>query len=269
MVSVNTRYLPSFLVIGANKSGTTSLYSYLAQHPQIYMSPVKEPMFFTHMNNDRMRGDIRSASLKRPVAIVTLEEYEALFHGSADDQARGEASTAYLANPACAKRIHEFLPDVRLVAVLRNPIERAFSNYLMYYGQQIERRDFEQCVSEEIQRTGPRLGQGMWYARLGLYAGSVQTFQDTFSPEQLLTIDYRQFVEEPRLVLREIARHVGVTEDFEVDMSRRLNESVSHFGGETRPVLTDEAREMLREYYRADVEKLASLVSFDCRSWLG
>ena len=140
--------MPNFLIIGANKAGTTSIYSYLKQHPQIYMSPVKEPMFFTLEGKNIDRTEVsRQITLK--TAVNDIEDYQALFQGVSNEKAIGEASTAYLHCPWCAERIKQYIPDVKLIAILRDPIERAYSNYLMYVRWGLETLDFPEAVRQE------------------------------------------------------------------------------------------------------------------------
>lgn len=117
--------LPSFFLIGAAKAGTTSLYHYLGQHPEVFMCPIKEPNYFAH-------NEILSQGLYYGESCVTSRsEYEALFAGVTDETAVGEASVSYLAYPETAGRIRELLPDAKIVVILRDPVVRAWSHYLM------------------------------------------------------------------------------------------------------------------------------------------
>src|SRR5688572_7713518 len=122
--------MPNFLIIGAAKAGTTSLYSYLNQHPQIFMSPVKEPNFFAlegEKLNFRGPGD---AQVINRYSITQLESYRAHFKGITQETCIGEASTLYLDHPKAVERIQHYTPKARLITILRDPVERAFSNFL-------------------------------------------------------------------------------------------------------------------------------------------
>src|SRR5215210_1748036 len=125
--------LPNFLVIGAGKSGTTSLYHYLRQHPDVYMSPVKEPLFFA-AEGGRIRfpgPDGRMISrAANPGAVTRMKDYRALFAGVSGKKAVGEASPQYLYTPEAPLRIKHYVPEAKLIAVLRNPVERAYSAFL-------------------------------------------------------------------------------------------------------------------------------------------
>jgi hypothetical protein len=134
--------LPSFLVIGATKSGTTALYDYLRQHPAIFMPALKEPRFFLYDGSeDSARFPVRS-----------LEEYEALFAPVTTETALGEATPQYLTSWAAMERIHETLPGARLIAALRDPAERAFSIYLMNLRNRGHNREipFAEALGDDI-----------------------------------------------------------------------------------------------------------------------
>ena len=109
-----TETLPNFFIVGAAKSGTTSLYHYLGQHPQVFMSPVKEPNFFSHGMSRRCPG------APDEVVISDCGEYRDLFAGVQNECAIGEASTSYLPNPDAALRIRERVPGARIIAMLRS-----------------------------------------------------------------------------------------------------------------------------------------------------
>jgi hypothetical protein len=111
--------LPNFLIVGAGRSGTTSLYEYLRQHPQVFMSRVKEPNYFA------FEGEIPhgpGAAWLRATSVRTREAYEALFAEAGSARAIGEASARYLRSEGAPERIHALLPDARLVGILRNPV---------------------------------------------------------------------------------------------------------------------------------------------------
>src|SRR5580765_3646808 len=119
--------LPNFLIIGAGKSGTTALYEYLKQHPQVYMSPVKEPRFFAFEGESVNFGGPWGERLNPEVmAFNSIASYSALFEDVEDETAIGEASPIYLWAAKAAARIHRRVPDARLIAILRDPVERAY-----------------------------------------------------------------------------------------------------------------------------------------------
>ena len=115
--------MPNVLVIGAMKAGTTTIYQYLRQHPDIFMSPVKEPQFFSGRPSCEWKGPDPRVARGR-----SLDEYQALFAGARGERMRGEASPVYLCDPAAVESIHRHVPDVRLIAILRQPVDRAFDD---------------------------------------------------------------------------------------------------------------------------------------------
>src|SRR5689334_12703065 len=126
---IHRKRLPTFIVIGAGKTGTSSLYRYLMQHPDVFMSPIKEPLFFAFAGEHPKFAGPGDAELNRRL-VTSLEEYQALFEKGAHHRARGEASSAYLYYPTAARRLRELAPDTKLILTLRCPADRAYSNFL-------------------------------------------------------------------------------------------------------------------------------------------
>jgi Sulfotransferase family len=123
--------LPNFIVIGAAKAGTTALYWYLSEHPAVFMSKVKETNFFAYGVDDEGRLLYGDPDVHR-FPVKSLAEYRELFAGAGDAAAVGEASPIYLECPQSAGRIRDVLPEARLICSLRQPVERAYADYLMY-----------------------------------------------------------------------------------------------------------------------------------------
>ena len=124
---------PNFFIVGAPRSGTTSLYEYLKEVPEVFMSPVKEPNFF----NLSVENDL---FLSKP--IREKKKYLDLFKNVKDEKAIGEASPTYLWDPKTPKLIHEIIPDAKIIISLRDPVERTFSHYLMYFRNGIMKDSF-------------------------------------------------------------------------------------------------------------------------------
>ena len=207
--------MPNFLVIGAMKSGTTALYYYLEQHPQIYMSPVKEPNFFCSGG----RESWESESVKR------IGAYQYLFKGVSDEKAIGEASHCYLYEPQAVARIQQHLPDAKLVAILRNPVDRAYSHFLHMVRNGTEPlTDFAQALREEETGTYRRrrfqdyIGRGRYYEQLKRYF-------DAFDRGQLRVYLYEELSDAPIDTLRDTFRFLGVDDSFVPDVSLRRNVS--------------------------------------------
>ncbi len=170
--SLSRQPLPNFFLVGAPRTGTTSIYGYLAAHPQVYMSPIKEPtyfarslltaQFFAHRRRPRLNFN---AYLDSPIreavhlAYVTQwEDYVRLFERVDSQSAIGEASTFYLQCPDAPTEIHARIPDARIIIGLRNPVERAYSEYLMNYSIGFIRGSFIETVEDECSHGFPMGG---------------------------------------------------------------------------------------------------------------
>ncbi|HEY3013432.1 MAG TPA: sulfotransferase [Chloroflexota bacterium] len=132
--------LPNFVVIGAAKAGTTALYWYLAEHPAVFMSPVKETNYFAFGLDDKGQLLYGDPDVHR-FPVRSLSAYQQLFVNAGDAVAVGEASPIYLECPQAAARIRELLPTARIICSLRHPVDRAYSDYVMYLrhrGQRFE-----------------------------------------------------------------------------------------------------------------------------------
>lgn len=215
--------LPNFIIIGAARSGTTALYRHLKQHPQIYMSPVKEPRFFAFEKGDLQFRGPGDAELHRST-IVSLEDYEALFGDVAGEPAVGEASPVYLCSPKAAARMKSFVPDARLIAILRNPVDRAYSHFLQLVRHRAETlTDFSQALQAEAQRARDNWEYRWRYKELGLYSAQLRRFLDAFDRSRIRIYLYEEFNADTQCVLRDIYRFLGVDETFVADTSVRYN----------------------------------------------
>lgn len=217
--------MPNFLVIGAGKSGTTALYNVLKQHPAIFMSPVKEPRFFTAVG----LPPGPHALLPTPVRIdiTRLEDYQALFRGATTETAIGEASPIYLSSLApeqTATAIRSYLPDIRLIALLRHPAERAYSEFNFRRQLGVEPiSDFARALAAEQER----IRQGWWvafrYRANGCYATNLQPYYDLFPREQIRVYLYEEWNTQPISVLQDIFRFLHVDDAVVPEVARRFN----------------------------------------------
>lgn len=219
-MTVGEQPVPTFLVIGAIKAGTTSLYHYLKQHPDVFMSPRKEAGYFA-VDFDRPLNE----GFNR-YAITDVDTYRALFAGVTNEHAVGEASPQYLWSPLAPAKIAAMLPNVRLIALLRNPIDRAFSSYLHLRregGETIE--DFGDALRAEGERVAEHLGPLWRYQEVGLYARQLERYHAHFDRAQIKIFLYDDFSADPRGVLRSVFRFIGVDDEFVPDMGNRYNVS--------------------------------------------
>ncbi len=235
--------LPNFIIAGAPKSGTTALYHYLRQHPQVYLSPIKEPTYFAAADL-LTRGELvaeigqRRAALRAYLAeselrpthflITEWDDYLQLFREARDQTAIGEASVSYIWLPSAASAIRSQLPGVRLIFVLRDPTERLFSLYLLD-----RRRDpkmtFRGWVLQAMERHGDRR-QGVHRYPIpldgGLYATQLGRFLDFFPRDQVRIYLYESYRADARAILRNIFAFLGVDPDHPIDLSLRHNETM-------------------------------------------
>ncbi len=296
--------MPNFLILGAAKAGTTSLYRYLGQHPQVYMSPVKEPMFFVLEGHSLdFPGPIQESFIRQ--AVTDVRAYVALFQGVTVETAIGEASTLYLYNPQAPGRIRHYVPEAKLVAVLRDPVERAFSSYTSLFTEGLEPiADFAQALKEDEIRVregwqwAHYLGRGFYYAQLRRYF-------DLFDPTQIKVYLYQDLKDDPVGLLKDLFRFLGVDETFVPDVSLQYNVTRVSRGRTWRAILkrwetleswlpakvyryvlwrirqravtihnpgkaalTPELRGELVEVYREDILKLQDLLRRDLSAWL-
>jgi hypothetical protein len=214
--------LPNFLIVGAAKSGTTALYQYLKQHPQVYMSSRKESNFFAFEGQEVDFCGPGDEWISEST-ITTLEAYEKQFEAATSQKAIGEASPWYLYSARAAQKIHRYIPSAKLIAILRNPANRAFSSYLHVVRDSRERLPFEEgLLAEEA-----RVAQGweyIWhYRRAGFYSSQVKLYLDLFPREQMRFYLYDDFSSDPTSVLRDIYEFLDVDTDFVADMSIKPN----------------------------------------------
>jgi hypothetical protein len=216
--------MPNFLIIGFEKAGTTSVYHYLKQHPQVFVSPTKETNFFIYEGQNPEILPYLPAGL--PV-IKSLNAYRALFEDVSEHKAIGEASPLYLADPRAAKQIQHYLPKARLIAILRDPAERAYSAYWMRVRDGRETRSFEQAVEQEL---AGRLDDSLeverrHYVRWGLYAKHLKAYLSSFDRSQLAIHLFDDLQADPGEFMRALFRFLEVDDDFTPDTSVRYNAS--------------------------------------------
>jgi hypothetical protein len=203
--------LPDFFIVGAPKAGTTALHAALATHPQLYLSKVKEPKFFLTDGGPQVStrgpGDAHGAK----ETIWQREQYEALFSGASPGMLRGESSAFYLQDPTALGRIHRAIPEAKLIAVLRDPVDRAYSNWLHLWADGLEPiGDFVTAFEAEDERIAAGWGFFWHYRRLGLYGEQLQRLLEVFDRKQLCVLRYRELVDQPAATLDRICDFLGV-----------------------------------------------------------
>jgi Sulfotransferase family len=299
--------LPDFLVAGVPKAGTTALHAALSRHPGIYMSPIKEPKFFLTDGPPPTRGGPGDALTYRE-HVWERDKYEALFDAAAPGTLRGEATPLYLYDTGAMGRIRALIPDVKLIVIIRDPIERAHSNWTHLWSAGLEPEgDFLRACAEEPRRIAAGWASFWHYTGLSRYGEQLQRVFELFPREQVLVLRYRSLIDDPVAALDRICGFLGaetgviseiprenVTAHPEqtlahraVALGMRASNAVGRLlpgsaataathrlerflqrGGRERQPLSWDQRQALLPTFEEDVKLLQSLLSEDFSDWL-
>jgi hypothetical protein len=215
--------MPNFFVIGAAKSGTTSVYHYLAQHPQVFMCPRKEPRFFALGDDGKLPDLGPGIHHLWEQAVKDLGAYRSLFDGVHGERAIGEATPLYLSSEGAPRRIYEQVPDAKLIVILRHPVEMSYSAFMM-----TRRAGFEPIVDypEAVPLDGDEQTMG-WRWRLyvyqALYGRHLRRYLAYFDRQQISVHLYDDLRVDVLGVLKEMFRFLDVDEGFVPDTSVQHN----------------------------------------------
>lgn len=318
--SAGTKGLPTFFLVGAPKAGTTSLYHYLGQHPEIYLSPIKEPNYFA----SEVRPENFSEELQKQISrdmhevqeylcspmvqkrfggiVLEWENYIRLFQNVKEQTSIGEASVCYLWSKTAASNIFSRIPDAKIFMVLRNPAERAFSQYLHAIGNGLVRKPFREEIQACLRRRSqgfevlkPFLGFGLYYEQVKRYLGlfprenvRIYFFDDYQKwPAQMLEDIFRFLNVNPSFVPNashkhlepQIPRSIGITYLLKkYGMWKRVKNLSPHalrpffhsvaFRQHKSLVMDSRDRDWMVGYYQEDVRKLSDLLGRDLTAWL-
>ncbi|MDP9301465.1 MAG: sulfotransferase [Actinomycetota bacterium] len=290
--------LPNFIVIGAAKAGTTALHWYLADHPQVFMTSVKETNYFAFGLDDEDRLLYGDPELHH-FPIRSLEEYERSFDGAGEAVAIGEASPIYLEAPRSAARIAEVIPGARIVCGIREPVDRAYSDHLMYLRSRGRRLDPARDLTPSAAWAAP---DSHWM-QISRYYEPLRRYFDVFPRQQIHVFLFDDLKKDQAGVVRDLYRFLGVDPDFRPDFdtphniggmpSSMLVEKVLTSGRLKRaldpwvpkraadlarrirtrnmrraPALPPELKAVLQESFRDDIDKTSGLIGRDLSSWL-
>jgi hypothetical protein len=199
MNRVRRSHWPNLFIVGAGRAGTTSLAEYLGQHPDIFMSPVKEPFFFTDANPRLTR------------AVRDERRYLELFEGASTEKLLGEASISYFWDPSSPAAIRRARPDARILVILRDPIERAYSHYWHAFRNGEETRSFLEAVRDEV--AGRYLPGVEPYLKRSLYGEPLQRYLDAFG-ERVYVLFLEEMARDVAGELRKVFTFLGVGPEF-------------------------------------------------------
>lgn len=242
---------PDFLIIGTQRGGTTSLYHILLGHPNVYPCLVKEPHFF---DRHYARGDdwyrahfppnLRRVTDARPRRLIT-----------------GEATPCYLYNSQAPRRIHDFAPDTKLVALLRNPVDRAYSHYGLLRKWGFERGSFEDAIEREEallqDGSAPPPNQKSEtsvrpYLSRGIYADQLHRWMTLFPQQQLFVMQSEAFYRSPKESVARIVDFLGLP-DWDLNISREHRRI-------DQPPMSESTRAWLEAFFRPHNERLFDLL---------
>jgi hypothetical protein len=298
--------LPNLLIVGAAKAGTTSLHALISRHPAAFMSEPKEPRFFAYEGERPEEfGGPGAGDLINSV-IKTRAEYERLFAGVTDERVVGESSPAYLYSPVAAARIRETIPDAKMVVLLRDPAERAYSHWVDNVGSGWEPvQDFARVLDLAEERRQQNWWRKWDYIGHGFYAEQLRRYIERFRKDQLKVLmfddirgpnargldDLFTFLElDPSLLAQQqlpranaggLPRSHALTalmsqrnpvrsalrHVLPAGMRRRLRQGLVE-RNTAKPPLDPHARARLQEIYRADITELEGLLDRDLSAWL-
>ncbi len=234
--------LPTFLIIGAARSGTTALYYYLMQHPEVYLSPIKETNFFAL---DPSAGfDARKMGFDLPgdqawiqqwvdrkhrsgQLLTDLTAYRALFDGVTDQPAIGEASPSYLYSPLAPDQISRTVPEAQLIAILRQPIDRAYSQFVKHTDEGADALvdDFIRILDAEQRSVSSGRGGYLHHLREGFYHTQLERYYARFDADQLHVILYDDLCADPIRAVQSLFRALKIDPEVTPDVSGRINAS--------------------------------------------
>lgn len=304
MTKVQKPILPNFLIVGAAKCGTTSLYNYLKQHPGVFMSKPKEPDFFfaqfSKIPTNGIGDDLQ------PV-VKYFDEYCRLFEHTAGKKAIGEAShTNLYYHQKAIPLITQYLGDPKIIIILRNPVERAFSAYMNRILQNREFLPLEEALRQEPKRIAEGWRSTWFYQDGGFYTQQVKAYFDHFSAVKICLFD--DLKRDPESLMQDLYRFLEVDAAFRPDVTANHNISgvprlrlfnrlfrqkpplqrLVRIIGETiftddgwaslrerlkakllvKPTIKPGTKHSLENLYRDDIAKLQTLIGRDLTHWL-
>jgi len=278
---------PNFFIVGAGKAGTTSLYEYLSKVPEVYMSPTKEPTYFTANIEDSPQ-----------IPVHEKQEYLDLFHNVVDEKIIGEATAVYIIDPEAPKLIHKVSPNARILITLRDPVERAYSHYLHAKRNGITKSESFHQVLEKFmnnKKIRPRIFRVF---SEGKYYENIKRYLDIFGKDQVKIIFFEDLVKNTLTTMNEIVKYLGLNfvfenSDFEVHnpyiksknqfitntlsdhqgfkkilrkfipSSTREKINKAMFVHEEKPKMDENDRKTLIKFYTEDVLKVKKLLGKD------
>ena len=297
----NQTKLPNFLMVGVAKCGTTSLYNYISQHPDIYMSKLKGPKFIT---SNFLKFPFKGNKDSRVEKLVTKDigKYEDLFRNSEHEKIIGEGSTdnSYYYEKAIPV-IKKYLNDPKILFILRSPVDRAFSSYLHMKREERENMTFEEALQNEEKRIKNNWEFIWHYKKVGLYYKQVEAYLNNFSLVKIYFLE--DLINNKDHFIKNTFKFLGVDQNFipktkvhnisglpKIKIINKLIENppralsllyklfpedlkislgnAIHKRNLKKPIMKEETRKYLINYYKDDIVKLQKLINRDLSAWL-
>lgn len=309
---------PNFFLVGAAKAGSTSVAHYLGEHPQIYLSPIKEPNYFSRADIDPKHfrellkkrialfdEDKYFTSSEFPslhAAYLTNEQhYKMLFQKAGEKQITGEASVSYLWSPTAPQEIYNANPNAKIIMVLRNPIDRAFSHYLMDIRVNFTKLTLMDALKKDLESPFKTWNANSKYIDLGLYSAQIQRYYNIFPKQNVKIILFDTLKKNTQLEMRNLFGFLNVDPEFTPDFNKKYNESylyknelvnavsrnakLSHFlrfilnenikkkirnlitTKRKNPTLTADERNYLSSFFKEDIAKTEKLLQINLSDW--
>jgi hypothetical protein len=215
--------LPNFLIIGAAKSGTTALYHYLGQHPDVFLTPIKETNFFAQKGKDLDFKGPNDNLVTHKKTITEIVDYKNQFINVTDEKAIGEICPSYLYFEDAPKNIKEHIPEVKIIVILREPVSRAFSAWVHLTRDGREYLSFNNALADESRRIKDNWSEIWHYKEEGKYYGQLKRYYDSFPKDNIKVIIYEDFKKNPLRVYKEICDFIGVKSSFTPNMNVKHN----------------------------------------------
>jgi hypothetical protein len=256
------RVLPDFIIIGATRSGTTSLYQDLIQHPCVVPASQKEPSFFN-------RYFERGVSWYRSQFPLSLHKHY-FQHVLRRKFLTGEATANYFYYPSVPEKISRILPGIKLILLLRNPVDRAYSDYHLTVRSRRESRTFEEAVNNELRdpvRATPENERSILLIRYllkGIYADHLAVWLKLFRREQLLILKSEDFFSEPTASFKGVLSHLELPnwepKEYSVFKEPGRTSYASKYEGGNYPRMTPEIRKTLVDFFKPHNQRLYDLL---------
>jgi len=214
--------LPTFVVIGAPKSGTTSLYFYLRQHPDIYLPKTKELHYFSFPDLGMSSSGPGDAAVLSGLC-QTWEQYTEQYTNVSNQSAIGDISPSYLYYSSSARKIFETLGSVKIIVIVRNPVDKAYSQYMHMVREGLETLSFSDAIAAESGRREQGWGDIWRYAESSLYADRLNEFITVFGKENVKIILFDDFIKDTSSILTDLLRYIGVDPKVEISTNETFN----------------------------------------------